>query len=145
MEKKDILNDVKHLKRDIQLKKQLIATYRTVAEGLQSPQYTDMPKGQNKQRTPMADALHKVFELEIEVQHLEKKLSKLKETLFKVIHQIDNQEYQILLLERYINEKTWKKISNLMGYSRASIFNKHSLALVEFYRSIESLDYNRLS
>lgn len=138
MTKYDILNQVKHIQKDIQLKKQLVTTYRTIAEGMQSPQYTDMPKSQNRNLHPMEDALHKALALEDEILELEKQLSQVKQRIFTIIHQIDNNEYQLLLLERYINEQPWNVIIKKMSYCRSRVYELHNEALVQFYGVFEN-------
>lgn len=139
MQAKDILNKVHQIKKDIKIKKQLIKTYKTIAEGLQASRYSDMPKNTNKNNNPMGSAIDKALELEDEIKELETKLSKLNQLIFLVIQRLDNKEYQLILLERYINEKSWGEIQSMMCYSKSSIHTKHNLALVEFYLELEKV------
>lgn len=134
MKAQDILNRVKNIKKDIQTKRNLAMSYRQIAEGLQSPKLTDMPKSSNRKREPMADALTKALDFEEEIKALEKEISEVKDIIYQVIQLIDNGEYQLILLERYINEQPWHVINKKMSYCRSRVFELHNEALISFYR-----------
>lgn len=139
--KDDILQQAKKLKKDIQLKKQLAMSYRELAEGLQSPRYSDMPKSPNRKLEPMAEALNTALEIDDEVFDLENQLKKLNQLIFTVIQSIDDKVYQMILLDRYLGDKTLQEIGRKIGYSRTSLFHKHNQAVVAFCLAFEKLEH----
>lgn len=143
MDAKAILNRMKEIKKEIVIKKHLALTYRDIAKGLQSPQYSDMPKNPNRRLQPMADAINKAIEIEEEIQSLKEELLKLKEYIYQVIQLIEIKEHQLILLERYINEKSWDSISRTIGYGRSRLFEKHNNALLDFSAMFEKFGLNR--
>lgn len=145
MNAKEILNRVKEIRREIVLKKNLVETYRTIAEGLQSPRYSDMPRSPNRKLQPMADALNKAMEFEDEIKVLKEEIVKVQTLIFEVIQSIENKEHRLILLERYVNEKSWKEISRMMSYANSRIFEKHNHALMDFSIAYEKFGVNRSS
>lgn len=134
----NILNRVKEIEKEIQIKQNLAMSYRQIAEGLQSPQYSDMPKSPNLKRDPMADALNKAMDLEEEVKKLEKEIVSVKSTIFQVIQLVENKEQQLILLERYIHEEQWRNIIPKLNYCRSRVFELHNDAIVSFYRAYDN-------
>ncbi|MCW6665293.1 hypothetical protein NHG32_06325 [Aerococcaceae bacterium NML191219] len=145
MDAKEILNRVKEIRKEIRLKQNLVQTYRTIAEGLQSPRYSDIPKNPNRKLQPMADALNTALAFEDEIRVLEEEIIRVQTCIFQVIQSIDNKEHQLILLERYVNEKSWKEISHAMGYANSRIFDKHNHALMDFSIAYEKFGVNRSS
>ena len=143
MSAKELLFSIKEIQKDIEIKTQLIATYRDIATGLQSPQYSDMPKSPNRKLQPMADAINKVMDLEEEVKELEQELIQVKTRVYEIIQNIDSKAHQLILLERYINGKPWSIISRIIGYANSRIYDKHNHALMDFSTAYEKFGVNR--
>lgn len=143
MKAKELLNRVKEIKKEIEIKSRLAMTYRDIATGLQSPQYTDMPKNPNRKLQPMADALDKVMAFEEEIELLKKEIIEVKEHIYQVIQHIEIKEHQLILLERYVNERTWSQIIKTIGYSRSRLFEKHNDALLDFSVAFEKFGLSR--
>lgn len=117
--------------------------YRDIATGLQSPQYTDMPKNPNRKLQPMADALDKAMEFEEEIELLKKEIVEVKEYIYQVVQRIEIKEHQLILLERYVNERTWSHIGKKIGYSKSRLFEKHNDALLDFSAAFEKFGLSR--
>lgn len=56
-------------------------------------------------------------------------LYKIKQEILKAISGVDNSTYRALLIERYINFKTWEQIADYMNYSRMHVTRLHGRAL----------------
>ena len=56
-------------------------------------------------------------------------LYKIKQEILKAISGVDNSTYRTLLIERYINFKTWEEIAVYMNYSYMHITRLHGKAL----------------
>lgn len=57
------------------------------------------------------------------------KLYKIKQEILKAVSAVDNSTYRALLIERYINFKTWEQIADYMNYSRMHVTRLHGRAL----------------
>ena len=78
---------------------------------------------------------------EEEKKILVERLEKTKKEILKVIKKIKNPENLMLLIERYLNFKTWKEISEKIGYSEKwtkTEIHRKALAEVEEVRRNES-------
>lgn len=143
MSAKELLFSIKEIQKDIEIKTQLIATHRDIATGLQSPQYSDMPKNPNRKLQPMADSINKAMDLEEEVKELERELIQVKTRVYEIIQNIDSKVHQLILLERYINGKSWSSISRMIGYANSRMYDKHNHALMDFSTAYEKFGVNR--
>ena len=56
-------------------------------------------------------------------------LYKIKQEILKAISGVDNSTYRALLIERYINFKTWEQTADYMNYSRMHVTRLHGRAL----------------
>ena len=57
------------------------------------------------------------------------KVYKIKQEILKAVSAVDNSTYRALLIERYINFKTWEQIADYMNYSRMHVTRLHGRAL----------------
>lgn len=130
MKAKDYFRYLKQLENQIEAKKYMAQTYRTLAEGLCSPIYSDMPKKPNRQLEPMANSLSKAFELEDEIKELEFELTSQKAKGMDAISMLEK-DYQILLIKRYFEKMSWGQIASTMFYSERWIYKLHGIALKE--------------
>lgn len=72
----------------------------------------------------------KLTELEIKIDVRIDRLYAIKTEILEAINSIENITYRTLLIERYINCKTWEKIAVDMNYSYSNIVhNLHPKAL----------------
>ena len=62
----------------------------------------------------------------------------LKDLVLKEIDMIDDQRYRIILIERYINGKTWEQIARVLNYDTSWIYKLHGYALKSFESVHES-------
>lgn len=138
MKAKDYFIAIQQLENQIESKRYMAQTYRTLAEGIKSPVYSDMPKSSNRQLEPMAQALAKAFMLEDEISQLEQEMLFKKTQAMDIINQLEK-DYQIILLKRYFEKEPWWKIERLMHYSRSWVFKLHIQALESFERYLKRL------
>lgn len=136
MDAKEILKELTVLENTISSKRFMAQSYRELAEGMQSQKYSDMPKNQNRQIQPMVDALNKAMEIEEEIIELEQLLQEKKTFVMDNIYEIDSNEFQIVLIKRYFEKKSWKQISEV-HYSERWIYKLHGTALEEMSQCIQ--------
>lgn len=137
MSAKEILKELTVLENTISSKRFMAQSYRELAEGMHSQKYSDMPKNQNRQIQPMVDALNKAMEIEEEIIELEQLLQEKKTFVMDSIYEIDSNEFQIVLIKRYFEKKSWKQISEEMHYSERWIYKLHGAALEEMSQCIQ--------
>lgn len=137
MKAQEFFRELKQIENQIESKKYMAETYRTLAEGVSSPIYSDMPKSPNRKLEPMADALSKALELEEEVVMLEQELNIKRGKLMDLILHLDK-DYQIILIKRYFENKTWGQIATSMYYSERWVYKLHGTALKEMDEYIKS-------
>ena len=128
MKAKDFLKTIKQLENQIESKRYMAQTYRTLAEGVRSPVYSDMPKSPNRQLEPMAEALMKAVELEEEIKALEYELTQKRADVIDLISKLEK-DYQIVLIKRYFEKKSWGEIAASMYYTERWIYKMHGTAL----------------
>ena len=54
-----------------------------------------------------------------------------------IIDKLDNPLKKRILMERYINGKTWEEVSELVSYAKTSTFRLHGEALEELEEIIQ--------
>lgn len=128
MTSKEFFRYLKQLENQIESKSYMAQTYRTLAEGLSSPIYSDMPKKASRELEPMAKALTKALEIEDEIKELKFELASQKAKGMDAISMLEK-EYQILLIKRYFEKKSWGQIAASMYFSERWIYKLHGLAL----------------
>lgn len=69
-----------------------------------------------------------------ELRKKDRELKRLKTDLFKLIIKLNNSVYQIILIERYINNRKNKEIAVKLNFSTAYIKQLHKKALEELKR-----------
>lgn len=67
-------------------------------------------------------------------------LSAADKTVIKVIALLENSQERVILLERYINRKSWRRIYNGMYISKSTSFRLHENALDNLYHVIPQGD-----
>ena len=77
----------------------------------------------------MEDTILKIYEQEKELNEDINRLVDLKAEISKVISEVQNVEYRVILEKRYILFETWEEIAVDLGYSVDYIFKMHRNAL----------------
>ena len=84
------------------------------------------------QEAPFVKWIYKKMEVEEEIKRLEDKLGNLLEQLIQAINQIDNSDYQNILILRYLNEVKMEDIASRLFLSVRTIYRYKYLAVKEF-------------
>lgn len=134
MTAREKLKEIRKMDVEIDALQEQIDMLHAEAEGLKSMEITDMPKG-GKSRDA-ACAIAEAADMQRERYGLILQRIKKREQALLAISAIDNSEHRTLLIQRYINCKSWDAIVDDMHYSYATIFRMHGVALQEFERVI---------
>ena len=131
MKAKEYLSQAPRLDQRINSKLEQVAALNTLAAKATST-ITGMPRNPSPAASRLEEVVSKIIDLEAEINEDIDDLVDLKTNIVKMVKQIDNPEYQILLEKRYLCFKPWEQIAVDMGYSIRYLFKKHAEALDAF-------------
>ena len=77
-----------------------------------------------------AEALVKIEELTTSLNSKEEEIKNLKADALLKIEALDNEDYKVILIERYFNHKTWNEIALKIYASEKTVRRWHENALV---------------
>ena len=80
----------------------------------------------------MTELILKIVDLQKELETDINNLLDLKLKITYQINSIDNDDYKLLLMLRYLNFKTWEEIAVEMGYTYQWVHVLHGRALIYF-------------
>ena len=80
---------------------------------------------------PFIRALEKVEEMQGRINREIDLLVDLKNQIEGVIKQLEREEYQMMMIYRYLEGKSFSEIADLLSVSRSSIIRWHKVALAE--------------
>jgi len=130
MNAKEYLSQAFRLDQRIKYKLEQVDELRDLAKKITANFDSERVDGA-KQRSPMENAIVKIIDLENQIDIDIDRLVDLKGELFNFVSSIDNQSYRMLLELRYLNEKTWEEVSEIMGYNLRWVYRLHGMALKE--------------
>lgn len=130
MQVKEYLLQAKYLDERITAKTQQLLALNDLATKCTST-ISDMPRQSSIRGSRTEETITKILDLEKDLQQDIENLVSLKLEITKVIHSVDNIEYQVLLEKRYLCFETWEKIAVDMSYSMQHLHRIHSRALKE--------------
>ena len=138
MTAKEYLNRVRSIEAELRNKESRLAKFRQDILTLQS---IDYGKDRVDGGVPMdmADKIAKIETLEQQVNDEWDELIYKREEAAQLIEQLENPKYKGVLIERYINCKSWEKIAVELNYSWNGLFKIHGKALREFQKVYESV------
>lgn len=133
MEAKEFLMQPSRIARRIESLKIKKAEFETLANSIPGGNY-DQPVVQKSHdnKAPFIKWIDKIMELDKKINATREELNKVKSEVLAAIEKIPNEDYQNLLIMRYLNECTWDEIISKLYVSRATVFNWHCEALKSF-------------
>ena len=128
MTAKEYLQQAYHLDQKIVSKQRQIEALREIATNC-SPNMTGMPRNPSPSRSPMADAIAKMIDIETELEHELAALLQLKVDALMIIRKVENDEYKLLLEKRYLCYESWDDIALDLNCSVSWTLKQHRKAL----------------
>jgi len=130
MEAKDFLKEPSRIARRIESLKIKKAEFETLANSIPGGNY-DQPVVQKSHdnKAPFVRWIDKILEVEKKIEEAEKELNKVKSEVLAAIEKIPNEDYQNLLIMRYLNECTWDEICDKLYISLSTVKRWHWDAL----------------
>lgn len=84
---------------------------------------------QRSKKNGQEERQHLFDDLETEVERLKEKIAKTRASRLQIIDKLESETERTILVERYINEKSFAKIGNMMNYSERQVQRKRLQAL----------------
>lgn len=100
-----------------------------------SPILSDMPRAASG-ADKMGDGVAKLIELKERLNHKLYAICELKERIYNEIDKLEDPNHRTVLIERYINYKSFEEISISMGYSYYHTCHLHGHSLQAYEKII---------
>ena len=131
MDSKEYLEQIIKLEHKIYCMKLRSDYYNTMSFSIPGPTYGEKI-GSNPNRNteaPFMKWLFKKDEIDREIVKLEEKLNSLKAEAIVKIEALENEDYKIILIKRYIEGYKWDDIASLIYVSKSTVKRWHEEAL----------------
>ena len=138
MNAKDYLEQIRELEHKIYCMKLRSEYYNTMSLSIPGPTYGEKI-GSNPNRNteaPFMKWLFKKDEIDREIAKLEEKLNSLKAEAILKIESLDNEDYKIILVKRYIEGYKWDDIADLICISKRTVYRWNEEALKKLDQTI---------
>lgn len=136
MTAKEHFRQLSRMETLINSKKQRMEAWKELATNVGSSNLSGMPKNPSKALSPMANAICKALDLEMEINREEISLQEKKVFLLDIIETMENYDYQTILIKRYFEHLSWINVANQMFYSIRWIYKLHDSALEEMNKKL---------
>ena len=126
MTAKALLERIIKIRKAIDYRKTKIDALIEQAENT-SARLTGMPHNPSSDTSPMANAICRKVDLEMEIT----KLAEERKALIAKIDLLENDDLSRLLILRYVQETPWDDIATEMGFCERHIYRLHKAAVEE--------------
>ena len=92
---------------------------------------SDMPRSSSRNMCQMQDIISKIVDLENEINGDIDRFVDMKREYMRIIGEIRNPVFQLVMEQRYLCCRTWEKISEELGYDLRWLHRLHGRALQE--------------
>ena len=129
---KEYLSRYHKTKQRIELLKQQVEEYIRLANSIPGINFdTIRVDGTKSLKAPFEKWIHKTLDNELLIEELERKLPIIKGEIITLIEGLENKQYGMILIHRYIDWLSWRQIADKMFFSSATIRRWHDKALLE--------------
>lgn len=129
MTAKEYLNQGYRLEHRIKLHKTELEELRELSVSVSSPGFEEHYSATKNTDAPFEKVLFKIMEMEHEQAAMLEKLLTFKQELVSVINAVEDKDEQLVLHYRYICNRTWADIGDLLGWDERTIRRLHNRAL----------------
>ena len=132
MNVREKLNQIKYLNYDINRLKQLAEIYEERSHSVPGQSF-DREKVQTTRNleAPFVKYIYKKIEVEEAIKRKQDRIEIAKVEIMNLVSELENYDYQLILIYRYVNLYGWDEIASNLHISRASMFRYHKQALNE--------------
>ena len=132
MTAKQFLDGIRNMRMAIDSKKAKIAVLREIATNT-SAHLTGMPHNPSSEKSPMANAVCKIVDLERDIAELEQQ----RQMAIGTLCEMEDSDLCTILVKRYVQEKSWEDISAEMYFSVRWAFKLHKKALASLEKQLK--------
>lgn len=129
MTAKEIFREIAKMEAFIETKKQRVSVLSDLASNPGSPNYSGMPHNPSPDQSRLASIICKKIDLEQEVKSDEQKLQEKKLYVLTLIGEMENADFQAVLIKRYFEHLSWGEISAWMHFSESWAYKTNAKAL----------------
>lgn len=130
MTKVEYLMQIGKLKTKIEKMQERIEEYRVLAQSPATASYSDVRvKGTPSGEAPFVKWVYKIIELEEKVAEMQNELQTLQARVITAIEQLDNEDYKMLLLLRYVQCFSWDAICRKMNIADSTAWRWNKLGI----------------
>lgn len=126
---KEYLNQGYRLEHRIKLHKTELEELRELSASISSPGFEEHYNATKNTDAPFEKVLFKIMEMEREQAAMLGKLLTFKQELISVINAVEDKDERLVLHYRYICNRTWVDIGDLLGWDERTIRRLHNKAL----------------
>ena len=131
-EVKEYLNKIRYIDNEINAKEEIKQRMYERLTSVKATQYREIDV-QGGIRKTSEDRIIEYTEYSEQINELIDELINLKMTVVEQIEQIDDGLYRTILTERYVNNRKWDDVAEILGYEDTRpLFRIHNDALREF-------------
>ena len=129
---KEYLSRYHKTKVKIELLKQQVEEYIRLANSIPGINFdTIRVDGTKSLKAPFEKWINKTLDNELLIKELERNLPIIKGEIISLIEGLENKQYGMILIHRYIDWLSWRQIADKMFFSSATIRRWHDKALLE--------------
>lgn len=129
MSNKEKLFEIQKLKERISKQKELIEYYETMTHSLGGSCFEERVNCSPNLDAPFVKWIYKRIEAEDKLKQMEKYLEGKVEELSSIVEMMENIDYRRILIYRYILDKDWDTIADLLHLSISTVYRYHRLSL----------------
>lgn len=134
MNAENLLQNLRHLAKEVRTLQEQVYLYRQAADGLKAMQLSDMPKAKGA-GPDTADAIAKLIDTEKLCIKKILELTIAQNEATKIINCMGNSEYRNILELRYVVGKSWDDIAVDMDMSLRNVHYLHGQAKRAFIKT----------
>ncbi len=128
MTAREYLGQAYRLEKRIEMHRQEIERLRELGSSVSSPGFGERVQTSQKADAPFVNVILKIMEAERKEASMLEQLFTFKQEISDVIEQIPDIDERMVLRERYISNKTWVQIGDLLGWDERTIRRIHNKA-----------------
>ncbi len=128
MTAKEYLSEAFNLKRSIEIKMKRAEVLRKLAERARV-EISELPKSPNHPKSPMEEAMIKLFTVEEEILHDTDELTIVMRSIQSSINDVPDSSCRLILEMRYLAFMKWEDIASELGWTERNVFYVHGKAL----------------
>ena len=136
MNLKEYLEKLQILDIEIKIKEEHIKELRRILDALQTTVKNETYSDLKQRRLTEVKEIISDFEYKF-IQDVKLKLE-TKKLILDMIEKVENTEYRIILELKYVNQKTWEQIAEMMNYSVRNMYYIQKKALKQFADIVNS-------